>query len=161
MYCDLWPYVWLINESGFKSRAAYGGARTVFTNLFNLGHFTINVPVKSKERNQSESEELKSRADTFPRIMASFCPSGNGENSGEIIVSVCFKCRGMVSCLCTQQKSRIDKLIKLVPTYLFYFFLPTWFHEKRFTKILTALQYKPLWNINRSEKWGKKNTNRG
>ena len=30
MYCDLWPYVWLINESGFKSRAAYGGARTVF-----------------------------------------------------------------------------------------------------------------------------------
>ena len=30
MYCDLWPYVWLINESGFKSRAAYGGARTVY-----------------------------------------------------------------------------------------------------------------------------------
>ena len=30
MYCDLWPYVWLINESGFKSRAAYDGARTVF-----------------------------------------------------------------------------------------------------------------------------------
>ena len=29
MYCDLWPYVWLINESGFKSRAAYDGARTV------------------------------------------------------------------------------------------------------------------------------------
>ena len=29
MYCDLWPYVWLIIESGFKSRAAYGGARTV------------------------------------------------------------------------------------------------------------------------------------
>ena len=29
MYCDLWPYVWLINQSGFKSRAAYGGARTV------------------------------------------------------------------------------------------------------------------------------------
>ena len=30
MYCDLWPYVWLIIESGFKSRAAYDGARTVF-----------------------------------------------------------------------------------------------------------------------------------
>ena len=43
------------------------------------------------------------------------------------------------------------------PTYLFYFiFVPTWLHEKRFKKILTALQYKPLYNINRSEKWDKK-----
>ena len=43
---------------------------------------------QSKVGNQSESEELKSRADTFPRIMASICPSGNGEDSGEIFVSL-------------------------------------------------------------------------
>ena len=30
MYCDLWPYVWLIIESGFKSRAAYGGAYGIY-----------------------------------------------------------------------------------------------------------------------------------
>ena len=29
MYCDLWPYVWLVFKSGFKSRAGYSGARTV------------------------------------------------------------------------------------------------------------------------------------
>ena len=28
--------------------------------------------------------------------------------------------------------------------------------EKRFMELLTSLQYKPLYNINRSEKWGKK-----
>ena len=28
--------------------------------------------------------------------------------------------------------------------------------QKSFLKILTSLQYKPLSNINRSEKWGKK-----
>ena len=28
--------------------------------------------------------------------------------------------------------------------------------EKRFKELLTSLQYKPLYNINRSEKWGKK-----
>ena len=33
--------------------------------------------------------------------------------------------------------------------------------QKSFLYIQTALQYKPLYNINRSEKWGKKNTNRG
>ena len=33
-------------------------------------------------------------------------------------------------------------------------------YEKRIMDILTSLQYKPLSNINRSEKWGKKNTNR-
>ena len=26
MYCDLWPYVWLVFKSGFKSRAGYSGA---------------------------------------------------------------------------------------------------------------------------------------
>ena len=30
MYCDLWPYVWLVFKSGFYSRAAYDGARTVY-----------------------------------------------------------------------------------------------------------------------------------
>ena len=29
MYCDLWRYVWLVFKSGFWSRAAYDGARTV------------------------------------------------------------------------------------------------------------------------------------
>ena len=29
MYCDLWPYVWLVFKSGFQSRAAYDGARMV------------------------------------------------------------------------------------------------------------------------------------
>ena len=29
MYCDLWPYVWLVFKSGFSSRAGYSGARTV------------------------------------------------------------------------------------------------------------------------------------
>jgi hypothetical protein len=29
MYCDLWPYVWLVSNSGFYSRAGYSGARTV------------------------------------------------------------------------------------------------------------------------------------
>ena len=29
MYCDLWPYVWLVFKSGFYSRSAYDGARTV------------------------------------------------------------------------------------------------------------------------------------
>ena len=33
--------------------------------------------------------------------------------------------------------------------------------QKSFLVIPTALQYKPLLNINRSEKWGKINTNRG
>ena len=32
MYCDLWPYVWLVFKSGFKSRAGYSGARTVYKN---------------------------------------------------------------------------------------------------------------------------------
>ena len=32
MYCDLWPYVWLVFESGFKSRAGYSGARMVDQN---------------------------------------------------------------------------------------------------------------------------------
>ena len=29
MYCDLWPYVWLVFKSGFLSRAGYDGTRTV------------------------------------------------------------------------------------------------------------------------------------
>ena len=29
MYSDLWPYVWLVFKSGFKSRAGYSGACTV------------------------------------------------------------------------------------------------------------------------------------
>ena len=29
MYCDIWPYVWLVFKSGLKSRAGYSGARTV------------------------------------------------------------------------------------------------------------------------------------
>ena len=33
--------------------------------------------------------------------------------------------------------------------------------QKSFYVIQTALQYKPLYNTNRSEKWGKINTNRG
>ena len=33
--------------------------------------------------------------------------------------------------------------------------------EKKNHEILVALQYKPLYNISRSEKWGKKNTSRG
>ena len=33
--------------------------------------------------------------------------------------------------------------------------------QKSFFVIQTALQYNPLLNINRSEKWGKINTNRG
>ena len=33
--------------------------------------------------------------------------------------------------------------------------------KKSFLYIQTALQYKQLYNINRSEKWGKKNKNRG
>ena len=32
--------------------------------------------------------------------------------------------------------------------------------EKKNHEILAALQYKPLYNISRSEKWGKKNTSR-
>ena len=46
-----------------------------------------------------------------------------------------------------------------VPTYLLFFV--EILDEKRFMELLTSLQYKPLYNINRSEKWGKKNTNRG
>ena len=30
MYCDLWPYLWLVFKSGFWSRAAYSGARMVY-----------------------------------------------------------------------------------------------------------------------------------
>ena len=33
MYCELWPYVWLVFKSGFYSRAAYDGARTVTTGV--------------------------------------------------------------------------------------------------------------------------------
>ena len=29
MYCDLWPYVWLVFKSRFESRAGYSGTRTV------------------------------------------------------------------------------------------------------------------------------------
>ena len=30
MYCDFWPYVWLVFKSGFYSRVGYSGAGTVF-----------------------------------------------------------------------------------------------------------------------------------
>ena len=50
MYCDLWPYVWLINESGFKSRAAYGGARTVLEKETNL-YFTTKIKKTGKNSN--------------------------------------------------------------------------------------------------------------
>ena len=33
--------------------------------------------------------------------------------------------------------------------------------EKRNHETLTALHYKPIYNINRSEKWDRKYTNRG
>ena len=33
--------------------------------------------------------------------------------------------------------------------------------EKKNYELLAALQYKPLYNISRSEKWVKKNTSRG
>jgi hypothetical protein len=33
--------------------------------------------------------------------------------------------------------------------------------QKKNHEILTALHYKPLYNISRSEKWGKKYTSRG
>ena len=42
-----------------------------------------------------------------------------------------------------------------LPTYLLNIFVAT-LDEKRFIEILTSLQYKLLYNINRSEKWGKK-----
>ena len=42
-----------------------------------------------------------------------------------------------------------------IPTYLLNIFVAT-LDEKRFIEILTSLQYKLLYNINRSEKWGKK-----
>ena len=42
-----------------------------------------------------------------------------------------------------------------LPTYLLIFFVEI-LDEKRFMELLTSLQYKPLYNINRSEKWGKK-----
>ena len=35
MYCNLWPYVWLVFKSGFLSRAAYDGARTVTMQIVN------------------------------------------------------------------------------------------------------------------------------
>ena len=34
-------------------------------------------------------------------------------------------------------------------------------HAKKNHEMLTAMQYKPLYNINRCEKWSKKYTNRG
>ena len=38
MYCDLWPYIWLVFKSGFKSRAGYIGRGTVstFLSIFSL-----------------------------------------------------------------------------------------------------------------------------
>ena len=33
--------------------------------------------------------------------------------------------------------------------------------EKKYCEILSALHYKPLYNINCNEKWGKKYTNSG
>ena len=47
-----------------------------------------------------------------------------------------------------------------LPTFLLIFFVET-LDEKIFKEILTSLQYKPLYNINLIEKWGKINTNRG
>ena len=38
MYCDLWPYVWLVFKSGFKSRAGYSGARMVFNSSPTQGY---------------------------------------------------------------------------------------------------------------------------
>ena len=36
MYCDLWPYVWLVLKSGLQSRTAYDGAHTVFQPITKL-----------------------------------------------------------------------------------------------------------------------------
>ena len=54
----------------------------------------------------------------------------------------------------------ISLVYLLTITYLLNLFVET-LDEKRFMELLTSLQYKPLYNINRSEKWGKKNKNRG
>ena len=40
MYCDLWPYVWLVFKSGFYSRAGYSGARTVYV-VINVNIYCI------------------------------------------------------------------------------------------------------------------------
>ena len=50
--------------------------------------------------------------------------------------------------LCTRKKYRIDDVSSL-------FFVAT-FASKKNHEISNALHYKPLFNINRSEKWGKK-----
>jgi hypothetical protein len=44
--------------------------------------------------------------------------------------------------------------------YDILFFVAPWMKKKNH-EILTALHFKPLYNINRTEKWGKKYTNRG
>ena len=45
MYCDLWPYVWLVFKSGFKSRAGYSGALTVF--ILKIRRFVDSVIAKT------------------------------------------------------------------------------------------------------------------
>ena len=50
--------------------------------------------------------------------------------------------------------SLVTSILLEIPTYLFNFFVAT-LDEKIIMIILTSLQYKPLSNINRSEKWVK------
>ena len=58
MYCDLWPYVWLVFKSGFKSRAGYSGARMYVPlkkEIFPRGHLRsttklthVRLPLRHK-----------------------------------------------------------------------------------------------------------------
>ena len=63
----------------------------------------------------------------------------------------------------TCKNSLSTYLLTYLVTYSI-FFVPTWLNEEKnhdfeaqkiFLYILTSLQYKPLYNINRSEKWGR------
>ena len=72
MYCDLWPYVWLIIESGFKSRAAYGGARTVFMAKESSLHFVAQSLLRVNPLEKTSKISLKSQNATSKKKMSNF-----------------------------------------------------------------------------------------
>ena len=73
MYCDLWPYVWLINESGFKSRAAYDGARTVFKNGKKQRYAVFYGEFENEQKKDKKNLTFRSR-NSNPRFPVIFPP---------------------------------------------------------------------------------------
>jgi hypothetical protein len=66
MYCDLWPYVWLVFKSGFYSRAGYSGARTVYDfSTPRTGLYRYHGPQKNFKKAKTISKATPKTAPPF------------------------------------------------------------------------------------------------